>query len=85
MATCAGQLNAKKKRTHPKRIQCIIHTERTGRANGTEDTRDMAENYNCGRLRAGSAPSTSTKPSCASASASWVGTRRRTSATHSGK
>jgi len=44
MATCAGQLNAKKKGTHPKRIKCIIHTERTGRADGTEDTRDMAEN-----------------------------------------
>jgi len=44
MATCVGQRNAKTESTHQKRIKCITHTERTGRADGTEDTQDMAEN-----------------------------------------
>jgi len=44
MATCAGRDNAKKDITHPERLQCITHTESTGRADGTEDTQDMAQN-----------------------------------------
>jgi len=44
MATFAGKFNAKKDITHPERIQCITHTEGTGRADGTEDTQDWAQN-----------------------------------------